>query len=785
MSSKRLVLQLTKDLGPILVRNFLSLITLFIGALAIVLIYLKDARDGIFIASVVLINAALGTIQEFRAKLALEKLQALNVQHYNRLLSNDQRSQPVLAEQLRVSNRYTLRLGDQVPVDSKVVSAEGFEINEALLTGESANITKPADSHVTSGSFVVAGSATVEVLATVHDSYITQMTSRIKTYRLNLSPVQQALIVFVRIATYSLIILAVLLTVRAFFINQAAAITVKQIAVLTASIVPEGLILATTLLFAYGAIRFYRERVLIQQINAIENLSRVKNLCIDKTGTLTTTTLTVEQIIPLAGGHSQRQIIEALSANQKASGAVNDTTQALQQYLQTDFSGQISNQIAFSSDRKYSAVLVQKNGHVRGYVIGAPDILLRFIKPPAAAAIKVQTDQLSRQAKRLLLVTQVKDQSIFTTQSLTGQNLIPLGLVVLHNPLRDGIKQVVRSVLDRGITIRLISGDNAQTVAAIAKQAGIKQRGLIVTGSDLAKWDEAAYHRNAVYHTIFARVTPEQKAKLIEAYQRVGFTAMIGDGANDALAIKKADLGIAMFGGSQISRQIAEIVLLNNSFAAIPKGLKLADSIIATLELIAALFFSKVMASFSFFALTSLVNTPYPLSPRSITFVNYFIIGAPVLFLSLWPLKKHITQLKTQTAKTILARLVPLAFINGAIVALGLSLVYFLNAYFFADQTQATIAVVISFVILGISTILTLVRGFGYQLPHTYLKNIIGYGLAAVMVVIGFSWAPPVARFFDLTRPHPISFGFIVGSVILAWIGQYYLATYASSHLRR
>lgn len=605
---------ISKYLGPIVYRNLITLVNLIVGSVVVLLFFFGEFRDGLFIASVLSLNIIIAIIQEIRARMALEKLQALVAQKVIKINDNHSEEE-ILIDEIQEGDRLKLKLGDQVPADSILYITKGFEVNESLLTGESDNIFKQEGENLFAGSIVVAGSAIVEVKSVPTKSYVTEMTKKIKKYSISQSQIQKSIGLFIEYMGYLLIAIVIFIVIRGEIIKLSLVSIIKEIAALSTTIVPEGLILATTLLFAYGAIRLFKEKVLLQQINATESLGRIKNLCVDKTGTLTENQPKVDKIIFYDGKDIDRAKKLTLSYI-KSTDDKSETAKAIQQFIDHDIKiGPYLNSLKtlpFSSTRKYGCAVIEEGATRITITVGAPDILLNYINDNDQKRwLITQIDYFAPKAKRLVLTGLSKEP--LENNTLDGHNLEILALSVLSNPLREGTREIIGFFKERGVQVRVISGDNPGTVQAIAAQAGIEDAQNIMTGQALKDWTEHDYIAKAGDYHAFARIKPDQKEMIITGLRKNGFTAMVGDGANDALAIKKADLGIAMFDGAAATRQIAQIILTNNSFAALPKGINLADSIISTLELVASIFFNKVAAGLSLFFYLKLggKNIPY------------------------------------------------------------------------------------------------------------------------------------------------------------------------------
>ncbi|MDP4038477.1 MAG: HAD-IC family P-type ATPase [bacterium] len=756
-----------KDLGPIIVRNLFSLITILIGVIVALLVIFGDIQEALFIGSVIALNVIIGIVQELRAKLALEKLQALTVQKVN-VIKNGQKVL-INIDKIKIGDHYELNLGDQVPVDSIVLTTNGMEVNEALLSGESNNIIKEPKTKLFGGSIVMSGSAIVLARKTVKDSYITHMTDKIKHYNLSFSPIQKSLSHFIEIMSIILLLFASLIVIRGVILNLDAPFVIKQIASFAGSIVPEGLVLATTLLFVYGAVKMLKGKVLLQEINAIENLGHIVNLCVDKTGTLTGNKPVLDNIENL--NTNLGFLKTALIAYIKASGLTTETIKAIDESLDHTFYGKIINVKPFSLDKKYGLVCFEFKRKTHQIIVGGADIV--FAK--AGQSLKDKIKDYSLEAKRVIGVGEIDNLSTdLNSFSLANSKIKPLGLISLINPLKPGTNKIVEYFRKRNVLLRIISGDNLQTVLAIAKKAGISNLNKVIEGSQLKAWRKEDYLKNAPNFSLFARVSPQQKEKLIEAFKVNGFTAMIGDGANDALAIKKADLGIAMFDGSSATRQIADIVLINNSFSALPKGVKLSDSIITTIEMVACLFFNKVTYGLTIFAIISLLGFSYPLLPRNLTVINYLTIGFPIILWAGWPR----TRKRTISDKSFFKRVLPFAISNGFVTAVGAVIIFILSFEYLSpnDLLQANMSVVLTLIALGLIVILVAPKALNVEKNPAQTRTILGGFVIIFTILMILINNYKFANFFGFVSLNFLSLVFVLAVSLVFGFIQYQMA---------
>ncbi|MBA3678935.1 cation-translocating P-type ATPase [Candidatus Saccharibacteria bacterium] len=742
---KSVFISVIKDFGPIILRNVFSLVAIIIGGLSIILIVLGNTRDGVFLGTVILINIILGIVQELRSRIALEKLQASTAQVYDIMRASQKLH--VYSEQIQVGDKISLSLGDQVPVDSVVRESEGCEFNEALLSGESDNINKSIGDKVLAGSIIVAGAVVVESQKIASESYLATMTQDLKHYNRRLSPIQKSILRFIQIMAGVLAIIAMVILLRTFFSEESLVNGVVQISAVASTIIAEGLLLASTAFFVYGAVKLARKEVLLQQINAIENLGRVGIVCVDKTGTLTENEPVFEELLEYSAGttvNNQTYLRELIATYVTSESAHTATVQALKDSVKKIKPKAVSEFLPFSSARKYSALQLKKDSSV--VVVGASDYFTSLLPAKEKQWVESTVKELSRSAKRVLFVGQASGGKLDDTQSMKGMRVV--GLIVLSNPLKVGTKDTINFLQKRKVQVVVISGDNPHTVRAIAQQAGILSSNKVYSGTQVEAMSDHELVSLLRSKPLFARILPSQKQRIVAAAQVSNtLVAMIGDGANDALAIKKADVGIAMFSGAPATRQIADAVLLNDSFSALPSGVELSDSIITTLEMVACLFFSRVWAGVLLLVGTLVVNIDYPFSPRNITLLNLFIIGFPLLIWSIWP--RH--RVRSITETSFLSRTLPFSIVNALLIATFSFMTYLVSSsYYGTKSAQAAMMTYLVFLVMSVFTI-SIIPPAMQVVKNSYQQRIIWIGFVGIACIVVLTFiVPGVAHFFSL-----------------------------------
>lgn len=759
-------------------RNFVSPIVIAILVLAVTLLYLGERRDAFFISIVIIFNTLFAIAQELRAQRALKKLELMSAPHARRRTS-DGVFEEVLFDQLQPGDVIQLQSGDEVPADGTTLTSLGLEVNESMLTGESAAIEKEVNTPVLAGSAVVAGGGLVTVTAVGSETKAGKMTASLKRYTPQLTPLQHAINRAIGALTYGALVLAGLIVVVYMAAGLDSISIFKTITSAAVTIVPEGLLLASSLLLAFGSLKLARAQVLPQKLAAIEAMALLSVLCVDKTGTLTSDEVTFEslELFDPSDKTDWESLVGIVAEGTSGSGATGD---AIMASLPAPSGYDVLETLAFSSTRKMSGLRLRYGSKTHTMLMGAPEFLNTFVTLSSAQKARIKT--LTSEGKRVLLVVAFSDHKTKLKQ-LTGATGVAVGLIILSNPLRKGVEKTVSYLQKNNVSVRVISGDNPQTVQYIAAKAGIENSDRIITGAELELLSGKAWDEKVLSTTIFARVLPEQKQRLVETFQRHGeFTGMVGDGVNDALALKKADLGVAMYAGAVATRRVADIVLLNNSFTSLPLGMKLGNRIMQAIEVISILFFHKIIFGVVLLLATLAMGMRYPFDPRHITFMNIFLVTMPTLMWTLAPpTPRHRVNPKHYWRDTLLA-VAPIAVISGIVVTLSYWLVA--RAYPHAhDKVTTTVLIVATF--FGVYLVLLAPRMLGVKPNKRSMRAQILYIAAVALISTATFRLGFLQNFFNFARPSwdyawPLLFFVFIAAVI-----QYELAGRAGKRLRQ
>ena len=571
-----------------------------------------DPRDALFLG-IVVFNSGIGIFQELRAKRALDRLAALVAP--TATVVRDGRGRELPVEEVLVGDVVRLAPGDQVVADGELVEAQGLELDESILTGESVSVGRGVGESVRSGSFAVEGTAAFVVSAVGADSYAERLAGEARRFRHAHSPLEQALNRLLLVLVGAMVPLGVMLGYALYHrdVSTRAAISTATAGVVT--LVPEGLILLTSLTFAVAALKMARRGALAQQLNAVESLASADVVCLDKTGTLTMAELRVVEAVP--------DSIGGLLGRFAASSPARNTTLAA---IAAAFPAEpepLEGSVPFSSSRRWSGL--QLDGEA--YVLGAPDLLsLDGLADRAAAE--------AAQGRRVLALARARE---LPAEDTLPAALEPLGLVVLAERLRPETRATVEYFSDEGVSLHVLSGDAPETVAAIAADAGIPSAGPPLAGDALP--DDPAALREALAGTaVVGRITPEGKRLVVEALRGGGrYVAMVGDGVNDVPALKAAQLAIAQGTGSDMARAVSDLVLVSGDFASVPPMVHEGRQVLRNLQRVAKLFVTKSVFAAFLILTVGLTPTSYPFLPRHLTLASSLTIGIPAFFLALAP----------------------------------------------------------------------------------------------------------------------------------------------------
>jgi cation-transporting ATPase E len=668
----------SRTYAQILRENVFTFINNVIFVLGLLLVLVGRPLDALVSIGVIGTNIVVSVAQEIRAKRTLDRIALLTRPTATVMRAGAERALP--PEDLVVGDLLRVDAGDQVVLDGTLV-AGSLDADESQLTGESDLVPKRPGDPVFSGSFVVNGGGSFVATAVGSASLANRITAGARTFRRVLTPLQREINLVIRVALAVVVYLEIVL-ILSNVLNLAEAGEAIGEAALLVGLVPNGLFVSIAIAYALGAVRIVRYGALVQQANAIESLSNVDVLCLDKTGTLTANRLVVEEIVPLAG--TEDELRDTLGAAVASAAVRNKTAEAIAAACPGD-ARPLTADVPFSSARKWSAVSFARAdpGAPAAWVpqgvvaMGAAEYLrpsLTGMDDAGWAALRERIDDHAMRGLRVLVVAGHADATALTGEGDEARlpaGMDAVGLVVLRDELRDDAAETLARFIAAGVTPKVISGDDPETVAALARQAGLGPDIRQVSGPDLEPLDDAALAAVAEETTVFGRITPAQKERLVDALRGRGYyVAMIGDGVNDVLSLKKANLGIAMQSGSQAARGVADIVLTEDSFAALAPAVEEGQRILNGMQDILRLFLSRIM-TVGLLVVTSLVIGLFPIDLRNGSVLTLFTVGIPTALLAIWAQPGKRT--KESLGRTLARFVIPAAALSSLV---GLAVLY-------------------------------------------------------------------------------------------------------------
>ena len=753
------------SVGPIILRNVMLLVNIVIFVVVVLLFIFDNKQAALFLGIVLFLNTFIAITQDIHARVLLEKLQMLTALRVTRI-NKDKTQTLILAEDIAKGDLLQLKLGDQTPCEGALISANNLEISEALVTGESDSFSKKEGEKVIAGAIVTSGSGIMEAQGLFKDSRLSIIAGEVKKYAANPSSIQSGINTVIKYTGYSLVLILIFVVIRGIILHTPRLEIVSNAGALASTIVPQGLVVVITLLFAIGAANYSRRNVLFQEINATEKLGRIKNLCIDKTGTLTDNILAVEDMYTFKD-FSKNDAYSFTNTYIESSGDSSQTFLAVKNYIEkqkieNEKKMEIIGSLPFSSWRRYGAVETREGNVSQTICVGAPDIFAsKIYNIEEQKWLNDITLENAKAGKRVLCI--VRANGIGFSKKLPEKSFSIVAVFVFRHNLRQGIKEAIAFFKNRGIRIRVISGDNPNTVRAVALSVGIQGADDIVSGEQIKAWSDENFKTYAHKYTVFAQILPEQKVRLIEEFKKDGFTAMVGDGVNDALAMKKADLGIAMFDGVPVTRQLADVVLMTNSFSDLPGAVEVADHFIRSIEINSGVYINMSLVGLLFFVIISFFGYSYPLTPLNITFINYFTVGFSGMLISYWALRPSGKILPADN-RQFLKRIMPLVFVCSVVEAIGVVIVFLLSPEYLKIASSNTL-VGLAYILFGFLFLLFGTSVYCGSLTKREKFQLFLLAIFQVVILFVALQIPFIIRFFDIALPFP-SFS-AIGIVLL------------------
>ncbi|NKR75736.1 HAD-IC family P-type ATPase [Prescottella equi] len=732
--------------------NVFTRINAILGVLLIIVLSTGSIIDGMF-GLLIIANSGIGIIQEIRAKRTLDQLAI--VSQAKPVVRRDGTAAPVAPKDVVLDDIIELGPGDQIVVDGVVVEASALEVDESLLTGEADAVHKPIGAQVLSGSYVVAGSGAYRATKVGREAYAAKLAEEASKFTLVHSELRSGIDKILKFITYLMIPAGLLIIYNQLFSSgQALGPALNGMVAALVPMVPEGLVLMTSIAFAVGVVRLGQRKCLVQELPAIEGLARVDVVCADKTGTLTENGMKLAEL--RTAKPDDAQAARALAAMAADDPRPNASMLAIREALSDDPGWEPTAVAPFSSAKKWSGQSYGNNGN---WLLGAPDVLL---DPDSDMAR--QAEEVGAQGLRVLLLGST-DRPVDAPDAPGA--VTPRALVILDQKVRPDARETLEYFASQKVDVKVISGDNAVSVGAVATSLGLPGGDNAIDARKLPE-DPEELADTLDEATTFGRVRPDQKRAMVGALQSRGHTvAMTGDGVNDVLALKDADIGVAMGSGSPATRAVAQIVLLDNKFATLPYVVGEGRRVIGNIERVSNLFLTKTVYSVLLAFLIGVSGVvaqifdfdplPYPFLPRHVTIAAWFTIGIPAFILSLAP--------NNERARTgFVSRVMRLAIPSGVIIGIA-TYVSYLLAYAGPDATeqqveQAGTTALITLIMIALWVLAVVAR------PYTWWKIVLIVGsVLGYVVLFGFSFT---REFFKLD---PSNVAATTGALLIGLVG--------------
>ncbi|MEU4883145.1 cation-translocating P-type ATPase [Streptomyces althioticus] len=729
----------SRSVTEIIRANVFTRFNAIIGVLWVIMLIVAPFQDSLF-GYVILANTGIGIIQEWRAKKTLDSLALIG--EVRPTVRRDGTAAEIGTSEIVLDDLIEIGPGDKVVVDGVVVEADGLEIDESLLTGEADPVVKQPGDQVMSGSFVVAGGGSFQATRVGREAYAAQLAEEASRFTLVHSELRSGISTILKYVTWMMVPTAIGLIISQLVVkdNELKGSIARTVGGIV-PMVPEGLVLLTSVAFAIGVIRLGRKQCLVQELPAIEGLARVDTVCLDKTGTLTEGGMDVTELRVL-GDAGETYVRKVLGELGSADPRPNASLKAIIDAYPDTTEWRLTDTLPFSSARKYSgATLDEGDGRLVTWLLGAPDVLLPHDDPALA-----ETERMNHEGLRVLLLARARDGvnagDLADPAAVDGVRAV--ALVVLEQRLRPDAADTLRYFEEQDVDAKVISGDNAVSVGAVAGKLGLS--GTTVDARRLPEEPEAMADELEA-GTVFGRVTPQQKRTMVGALQSKGHTvAMTGDGVNDVLALKDADIGVAMGSGSEATRAVAQIVLLNNSFATLPSVVAEGRRVIGNITRVATLFLVKTVYSVLLAVLVVATQVEYPFLPRHLTLLSTLTIGVPAFFLALAPNKERA---KPHFVRRVMRYAVP----GGVLAALATFATYLLARSHYSGAgalgAETSVATLTLFLI-SIWVLAIIAR------PYTWWRVALVAAMAgAFLVVLAVPWLQDffALRLVGMTMP--------------------------------
>ena len=691
--------KLSRPIPKILADNLFTLFN-FLNLVIAILIFLTGSYRNLFFLGPVVANIIIGSYQEIRAKVTIDKISLVNSATFT--VTRDGTDQEIDIADLVEDDIVSIKRGDTIPADGIVRYSNGLQTNESSITGEADTISKKTDDEVFSGSFAIAGQAKIQLTQVGTESFVSSISAAVGKEKRSVSVLMKIINNIIKILTYTIIPVGLMLFFRSFLKSGDFAKAILGTSASVIGMIPEGLVLLTSVALATGAYNLTKRQILVRSLSAIETLARVDVLCLDKTGTITTGKLTVKKTETF--GVSEQQVHAIAQKIVDATQETNATAMAVEALKATPLQQEVKEVIPFSSETKYSGFVT--NDNVR-YIMGAPEFI---IKNPTPEITKTVEQAAEHGFRVIAILKEAPEQTL-------------LGLLLISDEVRKQAPDTFNYLRNQGIDLRIISGDNPVTVANVAAQAGIASGKDYIDMSTVTEADD--YHDLVKKYKIFGRVRPSQKADLIKAMQDNGLTVgMTGDGVNDVLAMRQSDCSVAIAGESDAAEASADFVLLNRNFDSMIFMLNEGRRVINNVERVASLFLIKTIYSVVLSIIFIILGTGYPFQPSQLTPINALTVGIPTFILALEP---NYTPPAGRFMRNVMEIALPAAICN---ILLIMTISILGNHLNFSYETTSTLAV-FTIGLIGYCALISISNPL-------YLRKKIMIGISFTLFVVTF-----------------------------------------------
>lgn len=685
--------------------NVLNIFNLTLFILLVIVLLSRDYTTVIFAGAGVVGNSLIGTIQEINAKRKLDQLARLSAAQVDVL--RDGHKLRIESSEVVQDDVIFIRPGDRLVADGVVLESDSLEIDESHLTGEADPVPKEAGSPVSSGAFCIAGRGLMQATRVGSQSTANRISSTARRYKNTLTPTQVRIASIVQFTLFILAIFGPMIFIAGYITGIGFLESVRNTIVFVTTLVPQGLILVIILSLTIGAVKISRRDTLIQRINAVESLANVTTLCFDKTGTITRNQLTVTELRPL-GAHPPEAVVDALQRYIANLTTQNSTVAALTRYLPPPDKPPQPKQreIAFKSARRWGAVIFPEET----LLLGAPETVL-----PDRAELMEQVTPLTAQGLRVLAFARIARPLTDADDIHTSDDIEPLALVIISDQVRDDIQATLDAFRAQHVSFKVISGDNVQTVCAIAHKAGIPTD-KVFTGAQIKAMSPAEVQIAVKEGHLFARVEPDTKRMIVAALQRNGdYVAMVGDGVNDVPALKEADLAIVMNDGAQISKDVADIVLLNNALSTLPLAFREGREITQTIYGTSKMYLTKNFYNVLLFIFILFMALPFPITPVQISWVAFATTNLPSGLMA-------VGLLRPQPIRSFRHDVLDYIVTSGLVGAVGMALLYVVTLGYTQDLALSRAVTTLYFSVYGWMIVLN-THGIDFLQPRTLLTH--------------------------------------------------------------